>query len=81
MRLKDEKSKFSGNTTECRDEYVDNYRQIAPDYRLSEEQKLQFRHNILSKDAKRFYNATVAPHGVTFKQAVDKISAEYNFTV
>lgn len=79
MRLKDAESKFSGDTAECREEYVDNYCQIARDYEHTDAQKLQFLHNVLSKDAKRFYNNVIAPHVATFQQAVDQISHEYNY--
>lgn len=75
MRLKDDDSEFSDDTTECWDVHLDNYRKIARDYCLTDEQKLQFLYDIQSKDAKRFFNIAVAPHAATFQQAVDQISA------
>lgn len=40
IRLKDNESEFIVYTTKCRDEYVDNYRQIARDYELTDIQNL-----------------------------------------
>lgn len=77
MRLRDSESKFSGDTNECWDEYVNTYKQMAKDYRLSDEQKLQFLHNTLNKDALRFYKVMVAPNMPTHQQAVNQISMEY----
>lgn len=67
MRLKDGEFKFSGDTTEGRDDYIDNYWQVTQSYRLLEGKKFQFLLNVLSKDFKRFYNATVAPLVDTFQ--------------
>lgn len=75
MRLIDNDSKLNGDTTECWDGYGDNYRQIARDYRVTDFQKLQYLHNVLSKIARAFYNHVVAPHDATFQHAVDQISA------
>lgn len=49
MRLKDYESKFDGDLGECWSEYVDSCLQIAKDYNLCMEQKLQYLHNMLSK--------------------------------
>lgn len=51
MRFKDAENKFSGDLGECWQEFVDEYRQVTNDYALTEEQKLHYIHNILSKDA------------------------------
>lgn len=77
MRIKAYDSKYGGVTTRFWDEYVDNYRQIARDYRVTDERKLQVLHNIFSKNAKGFFIAAVVPHVVAFQQAVNQISAEY----
>lgn len=68
MRRKDHQSKFRGDTTEPWDEYVETYNLIAKDYRFSDEQKLQFLHNTLTKDALRSYRAKAAPHVTTYEQ-------------
>lgn len=81
MQLNNEQYMFSRDRKECWDENVDNYRKFAREYQLSKEQKFQFLHYILSKDAKRCYNATVASHVVPFQQALEKISSEYNSPV
>lgn len=56
----------------------DNYRETARYYRLTNSQKKQLLHHILSKDAKLFYFNVVVLHKATFQQALDHISAEYN---
>lgn len=45
MRLKDADSKFSGDTTENRDEFADTYVQMVKNYRLSNGQMFQFLYN------------------------------------
>ena len=55
MRLKDNEKKFSGDLGENWMEFVDEYSQVARDYNLNISQKLQYIHNILRGDAKRFY--------------------------
>lgn len=81
MRLKKSESEFSDDTTECWDGYGDNYVQFAWDSRMTDVQTLQYRHNLLRKDTKRFYSNLVVPHAATFQQAVDHISAKYNSPV
>lgn len=41
----------------------------------------QFFHNLLSKDALRFYMAVVVPNAITFQQAVNMIGLKYNSPV
>lgn len=60
---------------------MDEYQQIARDYKLNPGQKLQYLHNILSKDAQRFYLDRVAHYATTFQQAIDMINQEYNSPV
>lgn len=81
MRLRDNDKKFSGDIGECWMEFVDEYQQIARDYKLTATQKLQYLHNILSKDASRFYLDRVAHYATTFQQAVEMIDQEYNSIV
>lgn len=81
MCVKDSDSKFGGDLGECWSEYVDSYIQIARDYNLTMDQKLQYLHNALSKDALRFYLNAVQPYATTFQQAVAMIDREYNSTV
>lgn len=81
MRFRDSSSKFSGNLGEAWMEYVAEYQQVARDYDLSQEQRFQFMHNILSGDAKRFYLDKVQSYASSFSQAVDMVSAEYNSIV
>lgn len=62
-------------------EYVPDYQQVARDYNLSFPQKLQFLHNLLRGDAKRFYLNSAGTHMNTFQQAVDRMDKEYNSVV
>lgn len=62
-------------------EFVDEYLQICRDYRLSQQQKLQYLHNITRGDAKRFYLDSVDNYATIFQQAVDMIESEYNSPV
>lgn len=81
MRLKDNEKKFSGDLGECWHEYVDEYNQISKDYNLTPAQKLQYFHNVLSKDAHRFYLDRVQSYATSFHQAVEMIDREYNSPV
>lgn len=81
MRFRDASSKFSGNLGEAWMEYVAEYQQVARDYDLSQEQRFQYMHNILSGDAKRFYLDKVQSYATSFSQAVDMVSTEYNSIV
>ncbi|KAK1866676.1 hypothetical protein I4F81_009192 [Pyropia yezoensis] len=81
MRFRDSSSKFSGNLGKTWTEYVAEYQQVARNYDLSQEQRFQLMHNILSGDAKRFYLDEVQSYASTFKQAVEMVSAEYNSIV
>lgn len=81
MGLKDSNSQFDGDLEECWREYVDSYFQIAKDYYLTSDQKLQYLHIVLWKDALRFYLNAVQPYTTTFQQAVAMIDREYNSPV
>lgn len=81
MRLKDNEKKFSGDIGDCWMEFVDEYDQISLDYNLTQPQKLQYMHNILHKDAHRFYVDRVKAYATTFDQAVRMIDSEYNSPV
>lgn len=51
MRLKDADKKFSGDIEEFWMDYVDDYLHISTYYALSPQHKLQYLHNLLSKDS------------------------------
>ena len=74
-------NQFSGNIGESWNEYVAEYLQVARDYNLSTEKKLEYLHNVMSGDAKRFYLRAVEPHATTFQQAIELIGKEYNYIV
>lgn len=81
MRLKDSDKKFSGDLGKCWMDYVDEYSQVTRDYGLSPQQKLQYFHNLLSRDAKRFYLAKFEIYAHSFQQAVEMINREYSSPV
>ena len=81
MRLKDRDKKFSAALGESWMEFVDEYLQIGRDYSLSPTQKLQYMHNILSGDAKRYYLDRIDGYATSFQQAVELIEREYNSPV
>eukprot|EP00171_Calliarthron_tuberculosum_P002991 IDg2991t1 len=81
MRFRENSAKFSGDIGESWIEYVAEYLQVSRDYNLSTVQKLQFLHNILRGDAKRFYLDQIQGHVNSFQQAVDSIGREYNSIV
>lgn len=68
MRLKEYSKKFSGAIDECLQEFVDEYRQLIKEYDLSPTQRLQFLHNLLRGDAKRFYLDVVGNYATAFQQ-------------
>lgn len=78
MRLKDKEKKFSGELGESWLEFVDEYLQICRDYSLSQAHRLQYLHNLLCGDAKRFYLDKVDGYATSFQQAVQMVSDEYN---
>ena len=81
MTLRDRDKKFSGDVGECWQEYVDEYRQVLRDYNLTPAQKLQYLHNLLRRDAKRFYLDTVEGYATNFDQIISMIEREYNSIV
>ena len=62
-------------------EYADEYKQLARDYGHSVSQKLQYMHNLLRGDAKRFYLDKIDGYGTSFNQAIDIVEKGYNSTV
>lgn len=54
---------------------------MARGYSLNDQQKRQYPHNLLSKNAAYFYSHSVEAHAVTFQLAADMISAQYNSSV
>lgn len=78
MSLKDRDKKFSGDAGECREEYVDEYRQVSRDYKLNRAQKPQNLHDLLPGDVKRFYPDTVEGYDTNFEQAISMIEREYS---
>lgn len=80
-RLKDRDKKFSGALGESWMEFVDKYIQVYRDYALSPTQKLQYMHNLLSGDAKKFCLDRVDGYATFYQQAFDRIEKEYNSPV
>ena len=70
MRLKDSDKTFSRDLGDSWMEYVDDYLQLCRDYSLSPSQKLQYLHNLLQGDAKRYYLDKVDGYATTFQEAI-----------
>ena len=62
-------------------EYVDDYLQVCRDYNLSPPQRLQFLHNLLRGDAKRYYLDKIDGYATSFQQAIQMLEEEYNSPV
>ena len=73
--------KFTVDIGESWNEYVAEYQQVHMDHNLGNQQKLQYLHNIIEGDAKRFYLNNVQPHVNTYAIAVELINQEYNYPV
>lgn len=54
IRLMDVEKNFSRDLGKCWMEHVDEYSQIAMNYGLNPQEKLEYLHDFLSKDVKRF---------------------------
>ena len=76
MRFRSDK--FTGDIGESWNEYVREYQQVARDYGLGNQEKLQYLHSIIEGTAKRFYLNTALPHVNSYAHAVDLIGKEYN---
>lgn len=74
--LKDREKKFSGDVGECWQEYVEEYRQVLRDYNLTPAKKLQFWHNLVRGDAKRFYLDSMEGYSTNLEQAIYIIERE-----
>ena len=81
MRLRDKDKTFSGAIGECWMEYVDEYKQVPKDYSLDPTQRLQYMHNLLSGDGKRFFLGKVEGYAPDFNQVVGIVEKEYNSAV
>lgn len=65
IRFREEESEFSGELVEYRAEYVDANNKMDLDYNLNQEQKRQYPHRLLCKDAARFYATAVEAYAAT----------------
>ena len=60
MSQKFEDEKFSSKIGEDIEEYFNNYETAATDYKLDENMKLQYLHNLFDEEPRRFYREKVA---------------------
>lgn len=60
---------------------LDSYNKMSHNYSLNDEQKRHYLHNLLSKDALRFYLNQVDPYAATLQIAADMIAVQNNSTV
>lgn len=76
MRLKNSKQKFSGDLGQCWKNFFDEYKQTDEDYGLNEHQKLSYLHNLVSKDAHRYYLKEIKPNITSYSDAIETIEKE-----
>lgn len=81
LRFKDNHAKISGDAHECLDDYVAEYDLVGRDFGLSREQKLRYSHNLLRRDAKRYYLSELEPFAASYADAVRSIRAEYHSAI
>lgn len=81
MRMKENDKTFSGDFGESWMEYVDDYLQVSRDYNLTPSQRLQFLHNLLRGDAKRYYFDKIDGYETSFQQAIQMFEEEHNSAV
>ena len=70
------REKFTGNIGESWNEHVAEYQQLYLGYNLGNQQKLQYLHDVMGGDFKRFYLNNCLPHVNTFSHAVELINQE-----
>ena len=81
MRLGERDRKFSGDLGESWMEYGVDHPQLSRDYSLTPSQKLQYLHNLLRRDAKRFYLDKIDRCTTSFQQGIEMLEWEYNSLV
>lgn len=81
MSFKNTDKKFVGNVFKCWQKFKDEFEQVAENYNLSHEQQFRFLHNILCKDAHRFYVETMKPFARNYGEAVMMPEKSYNSVV
>lgn len=79
MRFQERDKKLAGELGQYCQEYVDDYRQVARDYKMNQEQKLRYLHKLMQVYAKRYYLDVVDGYATTFQQAVDLVERECTF--
>lgn len=70
MRFRHNAGKFTGDIGESWKVYVAEYQQLSQDYYLDNRQELQYFHNIMGGDVKRFHLNNVLTHVNAFNHAV-----------
>lgn len=81
IRLKDTKQKISGDLAKCLEDFKGTYDQIFDNCKLTDEECLRFIHNLLCKDAQRFYLDSVRAVAKFYDEAVLILGKEYNSDV
>lgn len=57
---------------------VDEYAQIARDFNINQNSRLQYHNKVLRGDTKSFYLDLIDEYATTYRQAIDMIQNEYN---
>jgi len=76
-RFKDQSAKLSGKTEQLWDDYTTHYDLVTRDFGVLAKHKLQFPHNLLSREALRFYLDDVMRTVVTYEAACAKIRERF----
>ena len=78
MRLREKDKKFSGDLSVSCMEYMDDYFELSRYCSLKPSQKLQYLHNLLQGDAKRYFLDKIDGYGTSFQHAIEMLERENN---
>lgn len=78
QRFKDRENKYGGTDEEDLSEFLSVYDTVSIDYELTDNQKLQFMHNLFKRQALRFFNTTARSSARTYEQAKELMVEQFN---
>lgn len=73
-----DREKFEGKLEDSYDDVLETYSELCTDLGMSEEQKLQYMHNLFMGEALRFFRDNVAKSATDFEDANKLMREEYN---
>ena len=77
QRFKDKDNKYGGSEEENLSEFLDSYSAISNDYNLTQQQRLQYFHNLFKEEALRYFNTSVKGKVHSFGEACSKIREHF----